>query len=627
LSLDYHISFLEKSFRRERGSPRYFSDPISSMFPSSRPQEVDQAKTDREKVAKEQPEKQRKEVQQQQKQSTQSQQAQNLNQLPRGDMAAEAREGQGQQHTEGQALKEASKQGVQELRHSEFAQPQPQQVHTGSAFRAPSSTGGSVLQNIRVLTGEAHPEQTPLMGRGEGNAAPTARDTGSHATTPDTKGVRLSDIARFAGIQEHGHMPTGASSDPRALRAPFGRAGTPHAQPFTPQSPFSRLADRAFARTWSPDQLTTLLNQAAKTLPESNAALSNRTTNVAVVMHGSLVFVRDGDRVRSFRLLDDGTLYETTHDGEHGGEVPLSKEARGELTRLLKQKGLHARLHGEKEALTETQGEGKPHLMKDRSLSARGELRSLARDDSTFAHLLREVLEEGGVVAQYLNEGEDAQFPEKSDWVGFFGRMLGLGSEEKSVKKKFDEIMGFMFRGLFKKGESKQTLVSDIKYESSGKTWEAKFAQIGIDDEQLLELLKSLKPGQSISKEMLQKYLGEEVSFIQLLHVIQKSDPILAGEIMKAIKFDPSASVDPFSQARLEHHIFSQSRRKPSSFGVPGGGLGDNGPANGTVFANVYDLQPKPKEEVHGKPKIYTVIAYASIVFGLILLLFFLFGK
>jgi hypothetical protein len=125
---------------------------------------------------------------------------------------------------------------------------------------------------------------------------------------------------------------------------------------------------------------------------------------------------------------------------------------------------------------------------------------------------------------------------------------------------------------------------------------------------------------------MLQKFLGEEVSFTQLLHVIQKSDPLLAGELMKAVKFDPSASVDPFSQARLEHHIFSQSRRRPA-FGAPGSGPGHDTPANGSVFANVYDLQPKPKEEVHGKPKIYTVITYASIIFGLILLLFFIFGK
>src|SRR4029434_3003570 len=99
-----------------------------------------------------------------------------------------------------------------------------------------------------------------------------------------------------------------------------------------------------------------------------------------------------------------------------------------------------------------------------------------------------------------------------------------------------------------------------------------RFARIDVMSEELAELLKNLKPGQTISKEMLKKFFGDELSFTELIHVIQKTDPILASELMKSIRFDPHASVDPFSQARLEHHIFSTPRppTPAGAFGGPG---------------------------------------------------------
>src|SRR5262249_17429674 len=153
----------------------------------------------------------------------------------------------------------------------------------------------------------------------------------------------------------------------------------------------------------------------------------------------------------------------------------------------------------EKEALVDEkhlEGKMAERAHKDHSLSARGDFRTLFRDDSNFAHLLREVLEEGRDVGEYLGEGEDAQFAEKGDWPGFFTRMMGLGSSEKPTKKTLDEILGFIFRGLFrKKGEGGGTLVSDIKYKNPGLQKEDKFARIGINEE-LLAALKNLKPGQ-----------------------------------------------------------------------------------------------------------------------------------
>gem|GEM_PF-2568615 len=627
--LDYHILNNERSVRRERGAPRFYDvGPVMPNILGQTPEQAQQAEAEQRQKASAESQK-APPKQPQQTQPTQQPKAQTMDRAAREDRADDRRGAEAQHHTEGQALKDASKQGVKELLHSEFVENQPQ-VHTGSAFRAPSTGGGSVLQNIRVITGEAHPDKTPLAARSDASPA-QARDTGGRASTsPEARGLRLADFTRQGGIQEHGRLHTpGSFSDPRTSRMPLGRGMLPQSQPFRPDSPFARLADRALTRSWNPDGLTTLLNQAARNLPESHAALSNRAANVAVVMHGSLIFVRDGDKIRSFRLLSDGTLHETNQDGEHTeGGPPLSREARSELSRLLRQKGIHARLHGEKESIGETRDEAKAHALKDRSLNARGELRSLTRDDSSFAHLLKQVLEEGSSVGEYLNEGEDAQFAEKSDWQGFFGRMLGLGSEEKAAKKTFDEVMGFIFRGLFKKKEGKgETLVSDIQYELSGKSKEMKFARIDVLSEELGELLKNLKPGQTISKEMLKRFFGEEISFTELIHVIQKSDPILASEIMKSIKFDPQAAVDPFSQARLEHHIFSKSRRRPGAGGFGTGGENASPNNGGAVLANAFDLQQKEKREVTGKAKLYTFITYTAIVFGVLLLLFFLLGK
>jgi hypothetical protein len=613
--LDLHLGRIEKPFRRAQRAPRYYDD-IRVSIPGL-PVSPEEARADAEREAKEKATTQR--TQQQpppQHQQTTQPKTQRMDQAVRDDRAAAERRDGGEQHQQNQALKEASGQGVQELRHSEFVENLPQQqVHTGAAFRAPSS-GASVLQNIRALTSEGHPERMGAPGQ-EGNANNFLR---GDTNRPQT-GVRLGDIARYAGVQEGAHLPPGAWANPQAARWAGNRAGLP-SQAFTPESPFSRLSDQAFTRTWSAASLTNLLNQAAQNLAESHPALMDRSFPAAAVLHGGLLFVRDGDRLRAFRLLEDGTLHEA--GGEHQGH-PLSQEARAEMARVLKQKGIHARLSGEKEALVDEKHLDSKMMQrmgqKDHSLSARGEFRTLFRDDSNFAHLLREVLEEGKDVGEYLGEGENAQFAEKGDWPGFFSRMLGLGSSEKPTKKTLDEILGFIYRGLFKKkDEQGGTLVSDIKYKNPGLQKEDKFARIGINEE-LLEALKNLKPGETISKELLEKHLGEEISFLQLLHVIQKSDPALASEILRNVKFDPMANVDPYSQARVEHHIFSQARKRAQEQAA------QQTAQNANVFGNVYDLQEKQKRDVTGKPKLYTFLVYSVIVVAIALTLYFLITK
>lgn len=117
--------------------------------------------------------------------------------------------------------------------------------------------------------------------------------------------------------------------------------------------------------------------------------------------------------------------------------------------------------------------------------------------------------------------------------------------------------------------------------------------------------------------------MGEEISFTQLLHVIQKSDPILASELLKNVKFDPTSNTNLYDQAKLEHHIFSKSRRQP---GMMGSGAGTSSPeTHNPVFAgNVYELHDKQSREVPGKAKLYTVLTYASIVGAIVFTLYFL---
>lgn len=624
---DSDFKILDRPWRRDRGALHYHRDNrVDGIFSGLVPNADDARRAEEQKQQDESRNKQR--TQQAQQQNQQTQQPRNLNQPKMQSLDQAVRENehhethesrQGQQAQNQQTLRQAAGQDLKEAFRDQFQAQQPHQLH--SELRAPSSATPSFMQNMRNLSGQnARAEQNLPQDRNPNSNA----GTGRNPALAGQNNVRIADLSRFAGIQEHAPLPQQPSGTNTAAMM-YRSAGR---QAFNPETPFSRLPNQALPRGWNPQTFGQLIQQAASHLPEQYPFFSEQHLPVAAFLQGNLVFVKDGDRLRSFRLMEDGTLHETS--SEHEG-APLTPEARAEMSRVLKQKGIHARLSGEKEGLVENEGKGDlEHASlrgQDRSLSARGELRGLTREDSRFAHLLREVLEEGREVGQELGEGEEAQFASKKDWGAFFGRMLGMGSAEKQAKKTFDQVMSFIFRGLYKKqGEAGGTLVSDIKYQLSGKLKEDRFAQIGVEDGELLQLLQSFKPGQAISKDLLRQFLGEELTFTQLIHVINQSDPALASELLKNVKFDPSANVNLYDQAKLEHHIFSKSRRRPSMASAgPDGSLPAEG---GPLFdGNAYDLFEKQKREVPGKPKIYTALAYALILSGLFFLFYFLFSK
>lgn len=611
---------LDRIPRRERGSIRYFRDNrVDGIFSGLLPT-ADEAR--RAEEQKQQDETRTKERNQQAQKQQQPQQAQNLNQPKMQTLDQANRENheaheshesrQGQQTQNQQALRTATHQDLKEAFRDQF-QPQSQnQVH--SELRSSNSSQG-FMQNVRNLAGQNNRSEQNIQTNQNSQLNQMSQNAQQRAS------VRVSDLNRFAGIQEHAHLPQQSTQNPASTLGRFvGR------QAFNPENPFSRLPNQAFPRAWNPQTFGQLIQQAASHLPEQHP-LMNEHLPVAAFLQGNLLFVKDGDRLRTYRLMEDGTLHETGH--EHEGS-PLTPEARAEMVRVLKQKGVHARLSGEKEshevdAEKGAEFEKTSQRQQDRSLNARGELRSLSRDETRFANLLREVLEEGREVGQELEEGENAHYASKSDWGAFFGRMLGMGSTEKKSQKTFDQIMSFIFRGLYKKqGDGTQTLVSDIKYQMEGKTKEDRFAQIGIQNEKLLEMLKNFQPGQPISKELLKQFLGEEISFTQLIHVIEQSDPMLALELLKNVKFDPTANTNLYDQARLEHHIFSKSRKHPPMTGT---GAEAGLPAStGPLFdGNAYNLFDKQYREVPGKVKIYTILSYAGILAGLFFLFYFIF--
>lgn len=623
--MDLDIAIQEKLPRRFQGRPCYHQ--IIPVFGGSKEAEAQRV---REKETDDKRQKDQQKKAQDAQKAHQAQNQKNLNQLQQmnaqqtGHASHEDARDAKQHEKNREALQKAT-QGVQEHTHTQFEnnpQPRPQisQRSTGTS---------NLLKNIQTLTQQSATQARQETAKLAKDDAREVKHFDEHHETaqkqePLFRSTKLGYIARAAGFYENGRTALEARSDPARMKLLLNPRQAA-SKPFSPEKPFYQLSKQGFERLFNPDHLSEMIHQVSQHLAETHPALEHAQGKAVALFHGGLLFVKEGPRVRAFRLSAEGVLHEATQEYEG---FPLSQQARAEMTRLLKQKGVHARLDGDKEPLIdpkELKEESK--LSKtDRSLSSRGELRSLSKDDSSFSALLRRVLEEGESVAKKLEKGEDPYFAEKENWVAFFSNVVQLGSAFENKTRSFDEILEFIFRGLFKKpAEEGETLVSDIKYQKgSSLKKEDKFAQIGILNEDLLSQLRNLEPGEKISKELMQQFLGEELAFIQLVHVLQKNDPALASEILKNVKFDPAANVDPYSQARLEHHIFSASRKRRLEEEM----LHNMNPSDALpVFANPYELQPKFYQRFIGGPRFYTLITYAGAVIGFLLLMFLIFGR
>jgi hypothetical protein len=436
----------------------------------------------------------------------------------------------------------------------------------------------NILQNRQQAANTAHP-QTQGSQAGQGQATARA-PTGLPLPTFTRAGSPLPNLAPLV-IRYGAPLSSGGEKSPQAF------SGRPMSmEQFRGQ--VQRLVQEQLGRT------------AAQNL--------GKEPQVAVHLRGNVIFVRDGDKTRAFKLDKEGNLSELP--SEDAGEQPLSAEAQKVLEKVLRQKGLQAKLsHHEAEhagELSETQlGE---RLAEQRTQKGEGKHAELDFE-TRFALLLHEVLEEGRGLGEQL-EG-DPMFPDKKDWEAFFASLMKLGNQETAGKKSMEAMLGLIFRGLFQKKGKGGYLVGDLKFMQSGKETEEKFAQLPLGEKQLQELLHAFRPGQKMGKDLLAKLFGEEIDFLRMAHTEERSFN-MASQAEKKVVFNPKASVDLYGQARLEKTILA-SRKEKSPFPVSGDGGSSSenslsAPPRG-VPANVFELLGM-REKYQGQPRFYTLIFY-----------------
>lgn len=412
-------------------------------------------------------------------------------------------------------------------------------------------------------------------------------------------------------------------------------------QTSTPQSRSSLPTTRTAQRTWTPSTplnirygrqqgsegqpqarlpfagrfsaTRTLTQQMQRFLVTQQGAQTaqSQTGKPVVLVHlrGSLVFVRDQGKTRAFKLEKDGSLSELPTDD--ASDQPLSPEAKAQLQKVLRQKGVKSHLDqassGETEHVTDAELAAILKEQKDAE-GKEGELDL----DTRFALLLYEALEEKKKVGKGLKEGEDPDFPTKADWMAFFAKLGKLGNQEQESSKSLEEILGLIFRGLFNKKGKGQYLVGDLKYQRGAREGQEKFAQVAIQNEAFLKFLQQLKPGQSISADKLAQIFGEELTYLLMRHAGEETLPMSTGA-EKNVVYNPKASVDLYSQARLEAALFATRLGKGEK--TPGTEAGPERfppPAPTGVFANVYELLGL-RRRFEENPKLYTWVAYMGM--------------
>lgn len=517
---------------------------------------------------------------------------------------------------QGQQLQDLHGQGVKEQLGSRFRQSEQQLPQNQSQTpRAPSVTA-NLLQNIRTATTQSASQNSQASKSNPQNTSQNT--TQNHAR----EGVRLGDWTRQMGVYD-GHLPQNSPSPHPETLLTRSAQNYVRSDSATPQSSLGRSYPQGNVSRLPQAQFQQLFSQTIAQLFQIPKG-ETQVAAVAVLFENGHIFVREGNKIRVFQLLDDGNFVEIEAEGEEGGSGDsgtLSSEARGQIHLLLKQRGLQSKLDGNTQGFQELRGEnaeqlsektGKFYLLKESNLP------ELWQDGTSFSHLLRKVLEEGLQVADYLGIGEETEFSPKSEWQAFFARMQQMNSAERSATKSFDELFDFLFRGLFDKEGVGQTLVSDFHYNLKGKSKEEKFAQIPLNgvEAELMEFLNELKPGQKISKETLAEFLGKDLAFIQMAHLSDKFRGEMLSETYKDVQFNAASKINPYAQAKMEKLLFAKTRK-------------ENPLILNQIEALVSPADGNPKWKVwyEGNSKWLTYVGYGLMGFAVLLFLIFSLGK
>lgn len=232
----------------------------------------------------------------------------------------------------------------------------------------------------------------------------------------------------------------------------------------------------------------------------------------------------------------------------------------------------------------------------------------MSASESKFEQVLQKVLA-GQKSVPKLEEGLRARFAAKTEeqWNQFFQNALSLNSAEVKSQGLFSKMIEALFRGLFQKsGSGQMMLVSDLAMSQDGDVVEHKYSQIPIEDAEVLELLKQLKPGDPISQDLLKK-LGEEFAYLKLAHALEQMT--VSDEEKKRVLKEFRQQFSKSAQNDLERAL-ARHRDQENKHKLP--------------FEYARD-DTTPKERYIGPPKFFMYMLYAVGGVTLMIILYILF--
>lgn len=227
---------------------------------------------------------------------------------------------------------------------------------------------------------------------------------------------------------------------------------------------------------------------------------------------------------------------------------------------------------------------------------------------SKFENVLQKIMK-GEKAVPDLPEGTKARFNNKTEaeWEEFYKNTKAMGSELVKTKAELNKLIEARFRGMLQNNNKNNTLlVTDLSFTENGEVSENKFSQLELKDQQTLDLVKQLKPGEPLPQSLLDQ-LGSELDFLKLVHIVQSS--VTSEEQQKEILkfFRQQQSGD--AQRKMEESLIKKrdSKKSPSDdlFPYPG-------------------PPPKHVEPLKGPPKLFMPILYGLGIFTLIFIVYFI---
>lgn len=253
-------------------------------------------------------------------------------------------------------------------------------------------------------------------------------------------------------------------------------------------------------------------------------------------------------------------------------------------------------------------------------------------EESKFEKGLKKTLSGKSAVSK-LPTGILAKFTGKTaeGWKTFFANVLKQGSSEQASSKSGDALANALYRGLYKAlaHQKGMTLVSDLHFSKGDGVIADKFARILINNPDLLARLEQLKPGDPLTKEILDR-LGKEIKYTKLVHKPEVATAEAREAAREAALHQLRGPMSMTAMAHLEQSLIAERNRRAEDTKRRGYGLPDERPSDDSERhpKNPWFFWGDPrwdKESRFGKPKkwIFAIYVVGGIFVGLTLYLIF----